>query len=53
MRGAALAIGGVRNLPDDDKAALEKAMHGFVFWSAIRAVCQIGAFAANVAALIR
>jgi len=62
---AALAIGGmittakaapimlgVRKLGDDE-AALEQAMHGFVFWSAIRAVCQVGAFAANVTALIR
>jgi len=62
---AALAIGGmittakaapimlgVRKVGDDE-AALEQAMRGFVFWSAIRAVCQVGAFAANVTALIR
>jgi len=62
--GAALALGGmittvkaapvmlsVRNLKDPDE--IQDAMNRFLFWSAIRAVCQVGAFAANVAALIR
>ena len=61
--GAALAIGGmittakaapvmlsVRKL--DDPRKIEEAMKRFVFWSAIRAACQVGAFASNVIALI-
>ena len=37
----------------DLRNEIEDAMKSFLFWSAIRAVCQVGAFAANVAALIR
>jgi hypothetical protein len=37
----------VRHLGDDPDA-LERARRGFTFWSAIRAVFQVGAFAANV-----
>jgi hypothetical protein len=32
----------------NDTVALERARHGFNYWSRIRAACQIGAFAANV-----
>lgn len=41
----------VRTLSDTDEPALRKAMNGFIFWSAIRGACQVGAFAANLAAL--
>jgi len=37
----------VRHL-GDDRTALERARRGFTFWSAIRAVFQVSAFAANV-----
>ena len=42
----------LRTLDDDDEAAIREAMRGFAFWSAFRGACQIGAFAANVAALV-
>jgi len=42
----------LRKLDDDEEAAIADAMHGFAFWSAFRGACQIGAFAANIAALI-
>jgi len=62
---AALAIGGLlvttqaaprmlslRRLPDEDVDGLQAAFDGFEFWSRIRAVCQILAFAANLWALV-
>ena len=42
----------LRKLDDDDEAAIRQAMNAFAFWSAFRGACQIGAFAANVAALV-
>lgn len=42
----------LRKLDDDNEAAIRDAMRGFAFWSALRGACQIGAFAANVAALV-
>jgi hypothetical protein len=60
---AALALGGllltlkaapnmlrVRHLGNNEEA-LKRAMEGFMFWSAFRGACQVGAFAANLAAL--
>ena len=43
----------LRDIDDDDEAAIEEAMRGFAFWSAFRGACQIGAFAANVMAMSR
>lgn len=42
----------LRKLDDDDEAAIRESMNRFAFWSAFRGACQIGAFAANIAALI-
>ena len=42
----------LRRLPDEDVDGLQAAFDGFEFWSRIRAVCQILAFAANLWALV-
>jgi hypothetical protein len=43
----------LRRLSDTDEPAIREAMHGFMLWSALRGACQVGAFAANLAALAR